>query len=120
MKRKERIKQLERENELLKYLNSDQAKKIEILQFIVNKGKNPVEFVGTGDVHIRLGCKDYDRSEGYKVKYITIFGDINYLNLGYLSFPEFEIKHNDKMECIFTVREKHGRLVRWFKLFKDK
>ena len=120
MRKKDLIKKLERENEVLKCLNIDQAKKIEILQFIVDKGRNPVEFVGTGNVQIYIGSKDYDRCEDYKVKYITVIGDINYLNLGYLSYPKFDVKSNDERECIFTIREKQGALVRWFKLFKDR
>ena len=120
MRKKEIIESLRRENELLRYLNGEQEKEIEILEFKVKNGANPVDFFDTGDIRIMLGKNDQGRCEGYKVKYITVMGDMDYLSLGYLSAPRFEIKRNDKRECIFTICENNSLMLRWFKLFKDR
>lgn len=124
MRKKEIIKKLERDNELLRLINSEQTRKIEILQFKLDKGENPVEFISTGSMHIvlldRANKKAYQKSSEFLVKYITPLGDIHCINLGFLACPTFKIKRNNERECIFSICENEGPLVRWFKLFKGK
>ena len=124
MSKKEIIKRLEKENDWLRYLNLEQEKKIEILEFKVEKGANPVEFINTGSVHIifpnsKNEDKGYERNEEYQVKYITTIGDINVISLGFFEVPSFDIITNDENECIFSVGEK-GKGLKWFKLFKGR
>lgn len=121
MRKTKVIKQLLNKIDILEIKNKDLEEKNEILQFIVDVGKFPVQFINTGAVQIPFfqNSDRIIRKELYSVKYIDTNGDIKTISLEFLQDPEFKIVKNNVKECVFTVEEYKENPL-WFKLYKDK
>ncbi len=121
MRKSKIIQELYTKIDLLEIEKKELKKKNEVLQFIVDKGKFPVDFVDTGVVQIPLwnnGNKPV-RKEMYNVEFLDTYGDIKMIQVDFFNQPEFKIISNDAQGCIFTVIEYKDK-IKWYKLYKDK
>jgi hypothetical protein len=109
------IKLLENKKEQLEEEN-------EILRFMVDFGKIPVQIYDTGIIEdFQTVQKDgrIIRRERYNVKYIDVYGVIKTVPVGFFHEPIFKLVKNNAKECIFTATEYRQKPV-WYKLCKAK
>lgn len=114
--KKQVMKILKNEVSLLKYELAEKDRHIEILEFVISNGKHPVQFFINGFTSVGV---NKDNLEGYSVKYINAYGDIQTTEIGYFFDPIFDIASNDNTSCIFKVKDPGEKEI-WYKLFKDK
>ena len=124
MRKTKIIKHLTNEISILENEISTLKEKNDILQFMVDEGKIPVQFFNTGimeDPIFQPVQKDGRsvRREKHNVRYIDIYGVITITSIGFLHEPIFKIVKNSTKECIFTATE-HKKKPVWFKLCKAK